>query len=58
MSKKEIRSKLDSLLVTCFALGSYEVSFGALLFACHLGAITNDEWFYLRRACRIAMCSH
>ena len=57
MSKKDIRSKLDALLETCFILGSYDVSYGALLFASTIGAITNDEWLFLRRACHIAECS-
>ena len=57
MSKEEIRFKLDMLLESCFALGAYDIAYGSLLFACNIGAITNDEWLYLRRACHIAECS-
>lgn len=57
MSKKEIRYKLDVLLESCFILDAYNLSYGALQFAIALGAITYEEWLYLRRACLTAECS-
>ena len=53
MSKKEMRSYLDSVLSTCFACGSYELCPGALLYASSIGIITNEEWLFLRRACHV-----
>ena len=50
MSKKELRSTLESFLDTAFKLGSCHTADGALFYAQSVGIVTYEEYIFLDRA--------